>query len=74
MPSLCACPNCSKTAYRDDRLHFPTVIREDGSYEPADYLDVIRRNWRCRKCTNRIRAVASWSRDNGLVFPVGGAA
>lgn len=73
MPSLSTCPGCLNPVFRD-RLHFPTAYRADGTYQPADDLDVARREWRCRKCTNRIRALSGWSRYNGLVWPVGGAA
>lgn len=73
MPSPYACPGCATPTFRD-RLRFPALLRPDGAYQPADALDVARGNWRCRCCTNRIRALAAWSRDNGLVWPVGGAA
>lgn len=73
MPSLHTCPNCLKTVFRD-RLRFPTLLRPDGTYEPADDVDVARGTWLCRCCTNRIRALAGWSRDNGVVWPVGAGA
>ena len=73
MPSLSTCPGCLQIVFRD-RLRFPTQYRKDGTYQPADDRDVARENWRCRCCTNRIRAVAGWSQYNGLVWPVGGAA